>query len=51
MDFHNFFSIYVFRVKESIADIPSELLCLSNLENLGQRLVQEVLEGTDDWVL
>ena len=51
MDFHNFFSIYVFRVKESIADIPSELLCLGDLENLGQLLVQEVHRGTDDYVL
>ena len=51
MDFHNFFSIYVFKVKESIADIPSELLCLGDLENPGQLPVQEVLEGTDDCVL
>ena len=51
IDFRNFFSIYVFRVKKSIADIPSELLCLSDLENLGQLLVQEVHRGTDDYVL
>ena len=51
MDFHNFFSIHVFKVKESIADIPSELLFLSDLENLSQLPVQEVLEGTDDCVL
>ena len=25
MEFHNFFSIYVFEFKESIADIPTEL--------------------------
>ena len=24
MDFHNFFTIYVFQVKESIADIPND---------------------------
>ena len=51
MDFHNFFSIYVFEVKKSIADIPNELLCLSDLKNLGQLPVQEVLEGTEDCVL
>ena len=27
MDFHNFFSIYVFDVKEYIADIPTEQSC------------------------
>ena len=36
MAFHNFFSIYVFEVKESIADILVKLPCLSDLENLGQ---------------
>ena len=36
MDFHNFFSIYVFEVKESISDIPTELPCSSDLENLDQ---------------
>ena len=51
MDFHNFFSIYVFGVKESIADIPTELPCLDDLKNLGQLPVWEVLWGTDDCVL
>ena len=51
MDFHNFFSIYVFEVKEYIADIPKELLCLGDLENPSQLPVQEVLEGTVDCVL
>ena len=51
MYFHNFFSIYVFEVKESIADIPIELPCLGDLENSGQLPVQEVLRGTDDFVL
>ena len=51
MDFHNFFCIYVFEVKESIADIPNELPCLGDLENPSQLPVQEVLEGTDDCVL
>ena len=43
MNFWNFFSIYVFEVKESIAGIPTELPCLGDLENLGQLSVQEVL--------
>ena len=34
MDFHNFFSIYVFGVKESIADIPTEPRCMGDLQNL-----------------
>ena len=33
MDFHNFSTIYVFEVKESIVDIPTQLRCLSDLEN------------------
>ena len=51
LDFHNFFSIYVFEVKESIADIPVKLPCLCDLENLGQLPVQKVLKGTDVFVL
>ena len=43
IDFWNFFSIYVFEVKESIADIPTKLPCLGDLENQGQLPVQEVL--------
>ena len=43
IDFWNFFPIYVFEVKESIAGIPTELPCLSDLENQGQLPVQEVL--------
>ena len=31
--FVKFLTIYVFAVKESFADIPTELLCLGNLEN------------------
>ena len=34
MDFHNFFIIYVFKVKESIADIPTEPRCMGDLQNL-----------------
>ena len=51
MNFHNFFSIYVFEVKESIADIPTELPCSGDLENPGKLPEQEVLKGIDDWVL
>ena len=51
MDFHHFFTIHVFEVKESIADISTELPCLGDLGNPGQLPVQEVLGGTDDWVL
>ena len=43
MYFHNFFSIYVFEVKESISDIFTELPCPGDLENPGQLPVQEVL--------
>ena len=51
IDFQNFFTIYVFEVKESIADIPTELSCSGDLENPRQLPVQEVFEGTDVWVL
>ena len=47
----NFHTIHVFEVKESIADISTELPCLSYLENLGQLPVQGYLEGTDDCIL
>ena len=43
MDFHNFSTIYVFEVKESIVDIPTELQCLSDLENPSKLPVWEVL--------
>ena len=43
MNFWNFFSIYVFEVKESIVGIPTELPCLGELENPGQLPAQEVL--------
>ena len=48
---HNLFEIYVFEVKELISDIHTEIPCLGDLENPGQLPVQEVLEGTDDFVL
>ena len=43
--------MYVFEIKESIADISTELPYLGNLKNPGQLPVQQVLEGTDDCVL
>ena len=43
MDFHNFYIVYVYKVKESIADISTELPCLSDLENPSQLPVREVL--------
>ena len=43
MDFHNFFTIYVFQVKEFMADIHTELPCLSDLKNPSQLPVREVL--------
>ena len=43
MDFHNFYTVHVFKVKESIADIPTELPCLSDLETPSQLPVREVL--------
>ena len=46
IDFWNFLTIHVFGVKESIADIPTELPCLVDLENSGQLPVQEVIEVT-----
>ena len=43
MDFHNFFTIYVFEDKESIVDILTELQCLTDLKNPSQLPVWEVL--------
>ena len=40
---HNLFEIYVFEVKESISDIPTELPRSGDIENPGQLPVQEVL--------
>ena len=48
---HNLLEIYVFEVKESISDIPTELPCSGDLENPDQLPVQGVLEETDDCVL
>ena len=47
----NFFTVYVFEVKKSIADISTELPCSGDLKNLGQLPVHVVLEGTDDCVI
>ena len=46
MDFHNIFTIHVFKVRESFADISTELSCLGDLENPEQLSVPEVLEVT-----
>ena len=35
VEFWNFFTIYVFEVRESFADIPTELPCSGDLENAG----------------
>ena len=43
MDFHNFNTVYVFKVEESIADISTEVPCLRDLENPSQLPVREVL--------
>ena len=51
MNFHNFFNIYVFEVKKSISDIPTELPCSVDLENLNQRPVRMLPRSTDDCVL
>ena len=51
MDFRNCFIPYIFEVKESIFHSFTKLLCLGNLENLGQLPVLQVLGGTDDLVL
>ena len=46
-----FLTIHVFGVKESIADISTELPCLGDLENPGRLPVQHVFGGTGDCVL
>ena len=43
MDFHNFYTVYVYKNKESTADIPIELPCFNDLENSSQLPVREVL--------
>ena len=40
---HNLFDVHVFEVKESIAEIPTELPCSGYLKNLSQLPVLEVL--------
>ena len=42
-EFSKFLQYSCFEVKESIADIPTELPCSRDLENPGQRPVQKVL--------
>ena len=51
MDFSDFFTFYVFEVKESIFGSFTRLPCSDDFENPDQLPVLQVLEGTDDWVL
>ena len=51
MDFRNFFTPYVFEVKESISRSFTKLPESGDLKNPGQLPVSEVLEGTVDLVL
>jgi hypothetical protein len=51
MNFRNFHIICVFEVRDSIADISTELPCLGNLENPGKLPVQDVIGGTGECVL
>ena len=51
MDFRNFFTPYVFEVKESISRSVTKLPCSGDLENPSQLPVSEILQGTVDWVL
>ena len=44
-------TIHVFGIKESIADISTELPCLGDLEKPGRLPVQQVPAGTGDCVL
>ena len=44
-------TFHVFEVRESIADISTELPCSSYLKNLGQLPVQGYLKGTDNCIL
>ena len=49
--FLKFLHYLCFEVREFISDIRIELPCSGDLENSSQLPVQEVLEGTDDFVL
>ena len=51
MDFHNFFTTYVFEVNESISSSFTKIPCSGDLENPGKLPVLLELEGTDGWVL
>ena len=51
VNFWNFSNIYVFEVNKSISDIPKQIPCSSDLKNIGQLSVSEVLRGTDDCAL
>ena len=51
MDFSKFFIPYVFDVREVVFRSSTRPLISGNLENKGQLLVLQELEGTDGWVL
>ena len=51
MNFRNFHTIRVFEIRESIADISTELPCLGDLENPGKLPVQDGLEDTGECIL
>ena len=46
MEFHNFLTIYVFKDKESIAGIPTELFSSGYLVNLQYRELTQIFEVT-----
>ena len=47
MNFHNFFRIYIVKVKLLIAGIPTRMPCLSDFEYPGQPSVHELLPMGD----
>ena len=51
MDFSNFYNPYVFDSRESVFGRFAQPFSLGNLKNLGQLLVLQELEGTDNLVL
>ena len=51
MDFRYFFIPYIFEVREFISRSFTKLPCSSDLENLSQLPVSEVLQGTVNLVL
>ena len=50
VDFWNFFTIYVFEVRESFADIPTEPTIFGDLTNSSHLPVQEVFKDTQRFI-